>query len=172
MTRGLEMRWDAMVRFTHWGVALGFLLNRLHVTKPGSDWHQVIGLAVASLVILRIIWGFTLAKGPARLSAMIPTPTSLKYHFHELKNRSVPTHLHHNPLGAIGIWLFWILLPLVALTGWAQDTDFIDLYPVDDWHYWLVNMVTVLVCIHILAVIAMSVWLRKDLVRAMLPGKK
>lgn len=103
---------------------------------------------------------------------MIPTPTSLKYHFHELKNRSVPTHLHHNPLGAIGIWLFWILLPLVALTGWSQDTDFIDLYPVDDWHYWLVNTVTVLVCIHILAVIAMSVWLRKDLVRAMLPGKK
>lgn len=164
--------WDSVVRVTHWGVALGFLLNRLHVTKPGSDWHQGIGLVVAGLVILRLLWGLTFAKGPARLSAIVPTPSSLKNHFRELKTRTSPSELHHNPLGAIGIWLFWILLPLVALTGWAQDTDFIDLYPVDDWHYWLVNAVTALVCVHIVAVIVMSVWLRKDLVRAMLPGKR
>ena len=166
MARG--MRWDIVVRVTHWGVALGFLLNRLHVTKPGSDWQQGIGRAVASLVILRLLWGLTFAKGPARLSAIVPTPSALKNHYRELNTRTSPAELHHNPLGAIGIWLFWILLPLVALTGWAQDTDFIDLYPVDDWHYWLVNAVTALVCLHILAVIAMSIWLRKDIVLSLI----
>ncbi len=163
-------RWDRVVRVTHWAVAFCFLLNRLYVTTPGSIWHQTAGLAIVLLIFVRLGWGVTAAPAPARLSAIIPTKKGIIEHLHELRTRKFPAQLHHNPVGSIGILLFWFLLPLVALSGWGQNTHFIDLYPVDKWHKWLVNTVTVLVCIHIAAVVAMSFLARKNLLRAMLPG--
>lgn len=165
-------RWDRVVRLTHWCVALGFLANRLHLTEPGSVWHRGVGLAIAALVIVRLLWGVTGARGPARLSAIIPTKAALAEHFRDVAERRTPQALGHNPLGAMAIWLFWLLLPLVALTGWAQGTDLIDRWPVEVWHYWLVNAVTGLVCLHVLAVVTMSLWLRKNLITAMLPGRR
>lgn len=164
------MRWDAVVRLTHWSVALGFLFNRLYLTVPGGSLHRTLGLTVAGLVLLRLLWGITLARGPARLSAFIPTPSGLLQHLHELRTRTVPQTLHHNPLGAIGIWATWLLLLLVALTGWAQDQDWAFQWPVDVWHVWLVDGLTLVVGVHVLAVGAMSLWLRRNLVSAMLPG--
>ncbi|MCD1125940.1 cytochrome b/b6 domain-containing protein [Jinshanibacter sp. LJY008] len=165
-------RWDGVVRITHWCVALGFLINRLHITEPGKTLHQIVGLTVAALVIVRLIWGMTGAKGPARLSAIIPTCSAIRQHLEEVRQRSAHRSLGHNPIGAMSIWLFWFLLPLVALTGWAQDTALIDRWPVDEWHYWLVNSVTVLVGLHILAVVALSLWLKRNLIAAMLPGRR
>ncbi|QPR29162.1 cytochrome b/b6 domain-containing protein [Edwardsiella hoshinae] len=164
------MRWDAVVRLTHWSVALGFLLNRLYLTLPGGFWHRSVGLTVAGLVILRLLWGGTFARGPARLSAFIPTPHSLIQHLHELRSRTVPQTLHHNPLGAIGIWLTWLLLLLIAWTGWGQDSALALRWPLDLWHLWLIEALTLVVCVHVLAVIAMSLWLRRNLIHAMLPG--
>ncbi len=163
-------RWDIVVRLTHWLVAGGFLVNRLYLTNPGSLPHRAFGITVVLAVCVRLIWSITFAPQAARLSAIIPDSAKLLQHLHELRTRNFPRHLHHNPLGSIGILLFWLLLPLVGLSGWAQDTDFITLYPVDEWHKWLVNIVTVLVCLHILAVILMSFWMRKNLILAMLPG--
>ncbi|AKH90086.1 cytochrome b/b6 domain-containing protein [Edwardsiella tarda] len=166
------MRWDAVVRLTHWSVALGFLLNRLYLTVPGSLWHRGIGLTVAGLVLLRLLWGVTFARGPARLSAFIPTPHSLIQHLRELRSRTVPQTLHHNPLGAIGIWLTWLLLLSIALTGWGQGSALAWRWPLDLWHLWLIEALTAVVCVHVLAVIAMSVWLRRNLIAAMLPGRR
>ncbi|SQI42536.1 Cytochrome b [Leminorella richardii] len=89
-----------------------------------------------------------------------------------MAERKSPSALGHNPLGAIAIWLFWLLLPVVAFTGWAQDTSLIDRWPVEEWHLWLVNAVTALVCLHVLAVVGVSLWLRKNLIAAMLPGRR
>lgn len=168
----MTQRWDPVVRVTHWCVALGFLSNRLHITDPGAFSHRIIGLAVAALVVIRVLWGLTKAKGPARLSALIPTKAAICHHINEVRTRSSDKSLGHNPLGAMAIWLFWICLPLIAFTGWAQDTSLMDLYPLEVWHYWLVNFVTLLVCLHISAVIGLSLWLKHNLIRAMLPGKK
>lgn len=165
-------RWDSIVRVTHWCVALGFLINRLHISEPGSTVHGFIGLIVAALVVIRLVWGVTAAKGPSRLSVLFPTKTAIGHHIHEVRTRSAPKTLGHNPIGALGIGLFWICLLLVAFTGWAQDSSLMDLYPVEQWHYWLVNFVTLFVCLHIFAVVFLSFWFRFNLIRAMLPGKK
>ncbi|MGL4196027.1 MAG: cytochrome b/b6 domain-containing protein [Edwardsiella piscicida] len=166
------MHWDAVVRLTHWSVALGFLCNRLYLTVPGSTPHQLIGLTVAGLVLLRLLWGVTWARGAARLSAFIPTPSALIHHLHELRTRTVPQAPHHNPLGAIGIWATWLLLLLIALTGWGQGNDLAFRWPLDVWQVWLVDALTLVVCVHIAAVFAMSFWLRRNLIGAMLPGRR
>ncbi|WP_159565308.1 cytochrome b/b6 domain-containing protein [Budvicia diplopodorum] len=165
-------RWDPIVRVTHWCVALGFLINRLHISEPGSIVHRTIGLTVAAMVVIRLVWGMSGAKGPSRLSALIPTKRAICLHIEEVRTRTPHKALGHNPVGAMGIWLFWCCLPLVAFTGWAQRFSLMDSYPVDQWHYWLVNFVTLLVCLHILAVVGLSLWLKHNLIRAMLPGKK
>lgn len=165
-------RWDLVVRTTHWWLAIGFLINRLHVTLPGSIWHRTVGLTIVACVVIRLVWGVTLAKGPARLSALIPTPTSVRQHISEVRQRTAHQILGHNPIGAMSIWFFWICLPLVAFSGWAQGTSLIYSWPVNQWHYWLVNALTVVVCLHILAVIGLSIWLKHNLLSAMLPGKR
>lgn len=129
-------------------------------------------MLIVALIAVRLIWGATGARGPARLSAIIPTKAALVEHVHEMAERKSPSALGHNPLGAIAIWLFWLLLPVVAFTGWAQDTSLIDRWPVEEWHLWLVNAVTALVCLHVLAVVGVSLWLRKNLIAAMLPGRR
>lgn len=167
----MTARWDPVVRTTHWIVALGFLANRFYVTNPGSSWHEYIGYAVITCVLLRLLWGISFARGPARLSALFHRWSSVKSHIAEVQDRTAHQQLGHNPFGSVAIWLFWVGLLLVGFTGWGQETDLIDSWPLDDWHMLLVDALTVLVCIHIFAVFALSLWLHRNLIRAMLPGK-
>lgn len=167
----MRQYWDNVVRTTHWLVAVGFLVNRFEFTSPGSDWHRAFGIAIAALVVLRLLWGVTGARGPARLSALIPSVAGVREHVHEVRDRTAHQVLGHNPFGAIAIWLFWIGLLLIAATGVAQDSFLSSEWPIYEWHGLLVDFVTGLVVVHILAVIGLSLWLKRNLLAAMLPGR-
>lgn len=161
-------RWDAVVIATHWLVAGGFVCNRL-LNEAGGVWHERIGLTVAGLVLLRLLWGLTLASGPARLSQFLPSWTRVRHHVAQIRSGELPNQLEHNPLGALAIWLFWLGLLAVAVTGWGQDQSWGDAWPLADIHAWLVDGLTVLVVVHVLAVILMSHRMGQNLLRRMLP---
>ena len=63
--------WDWLVRLSHWSVAILFSLNYFFI-PPEEYTHVQIGYAVATLVVLRILWGFTFARGANRISSFVP----------------------------------------------------------------------------------------------------
>lgn len=163
--------WDWLVRLSHWSVAILFSLNYFFVS-PDEYTHVQIGYAVAAVVSIRILWGFTFARGANRILNFIPTPSGVKEHLQELKERRAPESPRHNPLGAIAIWLMWIgLLSLVA-AGWLYDnTDWGFDNDLDKLHKQLGEALFALVCFHVTAVVLTSIWQKRNLIKAMIIGR-
>ena len=111
-------RWDPLVRLTHWSVAAAVVINRL-ITEGGSQAHVWIGLAVAGLLALRLVWGFI---GPveARFSSFPPSPRRALDHIADIRaGRHVP-HRSHNPLGALMAYALWAALAVTIASGIAM----------------------------------------------------
>lgn len=162
----MQIGWDWLVRLTHWLVAALFLSN-YYFTEKGSENHENVGWTVLVLIVLRFVWGSTLANGPNRLSAFVPTKAAVKKHIIELKTRKSNKVTGHNPFGAVAIYLLWLGLTASVLTGWGMDTDWGFENDVDQWHEFAVDFTFFMVCLHIVAVILVSIWLNKNLIRAM-----
>lgn len=160
--------WDWLVRLVHWSVAGLFLYNYFW-SSHGSIVHMNIGWTLMGLVITRLLWGL-FAKPPARLTSFFPTPQRIKTHVYELKQREQPANVGHNPFGAIAIFLMWFGLIFAAFTGWFMDTDWGFEHDVYEWHELTVELLFYLICVHVSAVVIMSFWLKRNLIRAMIVG--
>lgn len=159
--------WDWLVRITHWSVAALFLTN-YYFTEKGEENHENVGWVLLGLIITRLFWGLTFATGPNRLRAFVPKLASAKQHLVELKTRKADKGVGHNPFGAIAIYLMWAGLICCVLTGWGMDTDWGFENDVDQWHEFAGDFTFAVVCVHVSAVILVSLRLRKNLIRAMI----
>ena len=166
----IQAGWDKVIRGVHWIIAILFLTNYFF-TEPGYEVHVKVGWTIFGLVIIRIIWGITLAKGPNRIWNFIPTLNGFKTHLTELKNRESIHPIGHNAFGSCAIFAMWFGLLAAAFTGWLQDTDWGFDNGVDDWHEFIVESLWILVIIHISAVLFTSIWLRRNLIKQMIIGK-
>lgn len=161
--------WDYVTRGVHWIVAGLFLTNYFY-TEPGYDAHINIGWIVLWLVLFRLAWGFTFARGPNKISNFLPTTRGFKEHYKELKERETPQHVGHNAFGSCAIFLMWFGLLSAVFTGWLQDTDWGWDNGVGDWHEFIVESIWILVVIHISAVVLTSLWLKRNLIKQMIFG--
>lgn len=159
-------RWDLVVRSTHWLVAIGFVTNRF-IDEPGETVHVWIGWSIAALVVLRLLWGLLPASGPARLNQFFPWPKAILAHLQDLRARKPHTELGHNPLAGAIIWCFWLGMLGMAGTGWAIDNTEIEI--MGELHETLANVITVLVVLHLLALVVMSWWTRFNYLKTMKP---
>ncbi|MCV6605719.1 MAG: cytochrome b/b6 domain-containing protein, partial [Porticoccaceae bacterium] len=107
---------------------------------------------------------------PNHLKNFLPHPRSARQHLQHIKNREKPDSVGHNPFGTLAIYLMWLGLACAALTGWLQDTDWGFDNGLDLWHRRIVRWLFYLVVVHVSAVAATSLWLRVNLVRAMIVG--
>ena len=162
--------WDVVVRGVHWSVALLFYCNYFF-TESGEWWHRQIGWGILCLLLLRLVWGLTIARGANRLATFVPSRRGWKEHWRELRTRRTPAAVGHNPAGALAIYAMWVGLVTAVLTGWLQDTDWGIDNNVDDWHEIITETVFYLTLLHLLAVLLVSWRLRKNLIRAMLRGE-
>tara|TARA_R110001592_G_scaffold357416_1_gene660579 strand:+ start:140768 stop:141298 length:531 start_codon:yes stop_codon:yes gene_type:complete len=160
--------WDPLVRICHWLVATLFFAN-FWLLEAGETPHEWVGYSIASLVAMRLVWGFT---GPAnaRIVHFWPTPARINQH---LKNIRAPVAIGHNPLGGAMILFLWFMLLLAALSGWLQTTD---KYWGEEWvenvHNFSADIVMVAVAIHIAAVLIMPRINGTALVVPMVTGRR
>ena len=162
--------WDKIVRSIHWIVATLFIIN-YYFTEAGYTAHIRVGWTIFGLVIFRILWGITKARGPNHIRNFIPTINGIKEHLVELRNRESLHQVGHNACGSIVIFLMWFCLLTAAFTGWLQDTDWGFENDVYEWHEFFVESLWYLIVMHITAVILTSLWLRKNLIKQMILGK-
>ncbi len=161
--------WSLFVRLTHWIVAFCVAINFFNDT---GYTHRVIGYVCLGIVGLRILYG--LHKNTLKSAHFyLPRLSSIKQHIAEIRTGIVAPHQGHNPLGMLAVYLIWLLIALLALTGWISRTD---AYWGEDGPVMLHEVLSYLlqgvVVLHVLAVVVMSKLQKQNLIKAMVVKSK
>lgn len=173
--------WDLPLRVFHWALA-SLVVAAIVSGKLGGnalDWHVWFGLAILSLLLFRVAWGFV-GGHHARFASFVRGPKIILAYV----RGKHPESLGHNPLGALSVLAILAALFTLAISGlFANDDVLIEapLYPLvskdtSDWLTWLHTrsqyLIFLLVALHIAAILYYRVWKKKDLVRPMITGRE
>lgn len=155
--------WDLPLRLFHWLLVASIALALVSAEEESAlnDWHILSGWVAGLLVAFRLVWGFVGGEHSRFMSFV--KPSALGGHLRELLHGRPQATMGHNALGALSVLL---LLAMVAATVWTGAILAEDVHELLGWS------LLALVVIHILAVIAMSLLTRENLVRAMVDGTK
>ncbi len=175
--------WDRATRLFHWTLVVLVLVSIVTGGEEGWNFaaHVISGHLILLLILFRWIWGF-LGSPRSRFTDFVKPPgTVLAYARGFLRGR--PTRAAgHNPLGALMVLAFLIVIPLIVVTGIAnaQDEGFGLVSPLarfvpaglGDFHEALVWLLYAMILAHVAAVFV-DWWLTGDnLVAAMFTGRK
>jgi cytochrome b len=163
--------WDGPVRLLHWALVLA-VASAWWTGGDADSWHEALGYAAATIVGLRLAWGFA-GSHYARFAQFVRAFSATWAYAHSVRAGRARRYLGHNPLGG---WMALALLACVAglcFSGFLYTTDWLWGY---GWLYWthvvLGWLLAALVALH-LAGVAFTGWQhRENLVRAMLTGRK
>jgi cytochrome b len=164
---GKTNTWSVFVRLTHWLIACCVLINFFNDT---GFWHRFIGYACITLVFARLVYGLWLSKEPSS-AFYIPHMVNIRLHLSAIKAKQHKTYIGHNPLGQWAVYAMWLLVMLLALSGWISRTD---AYWGEDLpvtiHLVLSQLLQAMVVLHLLAIVVISKRLKQNLIKAMVAG--
>jgi len=177
--------WDLPVRIFHWALVFAmsgaFVTNRLGVAY--FQYHVWFGYTVLVLISFRIVWGLVGTKH-ARFSSFLRGPrATLRYVANLLKGRD-QHYAGHNPLGAWMVVVLLVGLGIQAIVGLFADDEIFNTGPLNGYvshalalrltsvHSYLFYWIVAAVAVHILAVLAHTVFKEDNLIRAMMTGRK
>src|SRR5689334_4658634 len=114
--------WDLPVRLFHWTLLLLFLIayatgNRVQYYPV----HEGAGIALFTLLIFRLIWGFA-GNQAARFSSFLKGPRAVVSHVKELLLGRTEPLPGHNPLGGWGVAVLLALLLIESISGLFSST--------------------------------------------------
>ena len=117
------------MRVFHWALALAVLGSWLTHELDAFTWHVWCGYCVLVLTASRIVWGFV---GPrhARFASFVRSPMVIARHARSLFGPAGAAHYPgHNPLGAVMVLAFLVLLLLQAGAGLFANDDIANTGP-------------------------------------------
>jgi cytochrome b len=191
--------WDPFVRIGHWLLVIGFTFNYLNEGDP-LLLHKWTGYIIATIVVLRIIWGFV---GPqrARFTDFVYGPAKVFGYLGGLIRRKSSRYVGHSPAGGAMTVALLIFLGATTFTGMMTLADSENDGPLKPWfgneqvvqdraaaeaagqrfryrspyeepHEVLVNITLILVILHLAGVALASYVHRENLPRSMVTGTK
>jgi cytochrome b len=185
LTAPISVRiWDLPTRVFHAALAL-LVAAAIATAEVGGDWmawHLRCGEAVMTLLAFRWAWGLVGGRW-SRFASFLPAPARIA---RMLRGRATAADAFgHNPLGALSVWAFLLLLSLQVATGLVADDDIATTVPLNahvsghvarsasDWHAgWGADLLFVLIGAHLAAVGWYTLRRRDPLLRAMWNGDK
>lgn len=180
------MVWDPYVRISHWMVALlvlGSFLTSESEQHRLVPIHAMIGLTIAALVVLRVVWGFV-GSTSARFSAFVRAPRDVVAYARTLVEGRPPLHLSHNPIGGVMVVALLATLLCCAATGAAvylgprfhgSLTGLLSkpvARAIKEVHEGFSGVLLTLVSLHVAGVLFSSWREGQNLVRSMIDGRK
>jgi cytochrome b len=163
--------WDPLVRIVHWAVAVGIAVS-WWTSERSETWHIRFGYAVATMVLIRLAWGF-IGSRHARFADFVRGWAATTGYAHRVLQRTEGRHLGHNPLGGWMALALWAAILGTCFTGWLYTTDaYFGIAWVELTHVILAWTVVALLPLHIAGVIFTSLRYRENLVIAMITGRK
>lgn len=166
-----ELLWPWWVRVSHWLVAAGVIALWLmsYIWYETDWWHRLVGYAVLAVVAMRIVCGCLTTAECARF--YLPGWRAICTHLSEVRRKRMTPHRGHNPLGQWAVYLIWLFIAALALTGWLSRTDALwgEDWPVE-LHAALSLGLLALIVVHVLAVIVVSRLSGQHLLSQMIHG--
>jgi len=167
-----DMLWPWWLRLSHWLVAAGVIaLWLMSYVWYETDWlHRMVGYVVLAIVGVRILCGCLTQISSARF--YLPGWQAMSRHMAEMWQGSIAPHRGHNPLGQWSVYLIWLFIAALALTGWLGRTDALwgEDWPVE-LHAALSLALLGLVGLHVLAVMVVSRLSGQHLLSQMIHGR-
>jgi cytochrome b len=173
--------WDLPTRLFHWALAL-CVLALVITGNMGGDamvWHFRCGYTVLSLLLFRILWGFTGGQW-SRWSALRLNPVLVWTHLRHPPHALKPGH---SPLGSLSTLALLSLLLLQVASGLISDDEIATTGPFVPWvsaslsatatHWHTVTgklILLLLVALHIAAIWFYRRFKQAHLTRAMVTG--
>ena len=187
--------WDLPTRLFHWLLLAGVVTAFISVKLGGNAmiWHGRAGTFVLSLLIFRLLWGFT-GSPTARFRSFLKGPRTVWRYIQGQTSGNLGTlgtvgtlghaSVGHNPLGALSVVALLGLFFFQTLTGLgASDDIFFDGPLAKDLGSDTVSLLTSLhkstepfllglVALHVAAIIFYRLVKKTDLVKPMITGVK
>ncbi len=172
--------WDLPVRLFHWTLVALIGLSWWSAENDRIEWHIWSGLAVMSLLIFRLLWGF-FGSSTARFGSFVRGPRAVLGY---VRDPGSWRQLGHTPLGALSVLALLVLLTVqVALGLLLSDEDGIVSAPLNrfvsfetaerahELHELLFNVLLGLIALHVAAILFYRLALGKRLTGAMISGR-
>jgi cytochrome b len=116
--------WDLWVRLFHWLLAGLIAFSWWSAKYDHVRWHIWSGLAILTLLIFRLLWGFV-GSSTARFSSFIRGPASVFAHV-----RGRWSGIGHTPLGGLSVVVLLLAVSIqVGLGLISEDEDGIYMGP-------------------------------------------
>ena len=123
--------WDPLVRFSHWVVLAAFFIA--YFTEDDfMTAHVWAGYTVATLVVVRVIWGFAGSKH-ARFSDFVRSPGETLRYIGTLASGHARRYIGHNPAGAAMVLALLLSLAGNTVAGFMLYAIEEDAGPLASW---------------------------------------
>jgi cytochrome b len=173
-----QLVWDLPVRIVHWLLAALIAFSWWSVSYHHTDWHIWSGIAILTLLIFRLLWGF-FGSSTARIAHFVRGPMHVLRYI-----RGEWSGIGHTPLGALSVVaLFAAVAIQVGLGLVSQDPDGLYFGPLArlvssdtsdqarDVHEVWFYVVLGLIVMHVGAIFYYRLVLGKKLTKPMVTGK-
>lgn len=159
--------WDLPLRLFHWLLAATILVAFLSSEEESelAPWHVPAGWIAAILILFRLVWGFV--GGEHARFANFLKPAKIASHLRGIFAGRPERSIGHNALGAVAIVALLGTIGGIVYTGATMQGE-----GGEGIHEALANILLGLVALHVVAVIAMSLITRDNLIRAFITGRK
>lgn len=165
--------WDLPTRLFHWLFAAGFGVAAILALVLGDDsplfpYHAIIGLTIALMVLLRVVWGI-IGTRYARFRSFVFGPGAVIEYMTGTLVGGGKRHIGHNPGSAVAIFSLLALVLALAVTGFmmGQGNE-----AVKEIHEILAWATVGVVVVHVLGVAFHTVRHRENITASMIHGKK
>lgn len=105
--------WDLPTRIYHW-LQVVFVIALMYTGTTEQGPHTKIGLALLTLLIWRVIWGFV-GSETSRFHQFLKSPAKVLTYIRGSNNETIG----HNPAGGYMVILMIFILSLQCITGLA-----------------------------------------------------
>ena len=175
--------WDLPTRLFHWSLAGLVLCSWVTAENGFLKLHLYSGLAVLTLLLFRILWGF-FGSTTARFADFLHGPGRALSYLRAVARGERQVHAGHNPAGG---WMVMVLLAVLlvqAMTGLFSNDGVRFNGPLaarvssalsdrlTSLHGTIFNGILLLVWLHIVAVLFYRYVRAENLVAAMISGSK
>ena len=159
--------WDLPVRLFHWLLVATILVAFLSSEEDSAlaPWHIPTGWVAAVLIAFRLVWG--LVGGEHARFVNFLKPGRIAHHLYSLLVGKPERSIGHNALGGVAIIALLGTVGGIIYTGATMRGE-----GGEGLHETLANILLGLIVLHVVAVIAMSLLTRDNLIRAFITGRK
>ncbi|MBS0189091.1 MAG: cytochrome b/b6 domain-containing protein [Planctomycetes bacterium] len=165
--------WDLPTRLFHWLLSAGFIAAAviglaIGEHSPLFPYHAIIGLTIALMVVLRVVWGIVGTRY-ARFGSFIFGPAAVIEYMKGALIGGGKRHLGHNPGSAVAIFALLALVLALAVTGFMMGQGNEAIKEVHEILAWTTVGVVV---VHVLGVAFHTIRHRENITASMIHGRK